>query len=171
MKAMNYYVWSDGSESGPFTLDQLYAAWTKGALPAGFLWRRGDAKEFRPPDELDHEHAPAHAPSPEIQAPLSAREYLRNVRGESQYQTLRGMLGVATIVIALAGLSIVGSAIAGKPTGIAPGFDRWAVIGACVAIGVVWTILMVGVHQLLVLAVDAVDLLIDQGRRRPNPEH
>lgn len=166
MNATNYYVWSDGAESGPFTLEQLYSQWSKGALPAGFLWRRGDARQFRPPDELDAEHVAALPQAVASNPPLSAREYLRGVRGESQYQALRGMMGVATIVIALLGLALLGSLLAIKPSGETPGPERWAVIGFCVVMGIVWTILMVGVHQLLVLAVDAVDLLIDQGRRR-----
>lgn len=170
MNATNYYVWSDGSESGPFTLDQLHAAWVKGALPAGFLWRRGDAKEFRPPSELDDERAMTHEPAAVSIPTPSAREYLRSVRGESQYQALRGMLGLAVIVIAFGGLAMGASALAIKPSEFAAGNGRWATIGFCVFAGIVWTLLMVGVHQLLVLAVDAVDLLIDQGRRRQKPD-
>lgn len=166
MNATNYYVWSDGAESGPFTLEQLYSQWSKGALPAGFLWRRGDARQFRPPDELDAEHVAALPQAAASNPPLSAREYLRSVRGESQYQALRGMLGVATIVVALLGLAMIGSFLGAKSAGQSPGSERWAVMVFCAVTGIVWTILMVGVHQLLVLAVDAADLLIDQGRRR-----
>lgn len=64
-----YYVWAEGAEQGPMSLQHLMRDWKSGTLPKGFLWRRDSDETYQSPDGLVEEEnpKPAQAPEPPLQ--------------------------------------------------------------------------------------------------------
>ncbi|TXH12082.1 MAG: hypothetical protein E6R03_13575 [Hyphomicrobiaceae bacterium] len=53
-----YYIWADGNEQGPMSMQHLMRDWKSGALPKGFLWRRESDETYQSPDALVEEEKP-----------------------------------------------------------------------------------------------------------------
>lgn len=59
-----YYIWADGNEQGPMSIQHLMRDWKSGALPKGFLWRRESDETYQSPDALVEEANPKLTTSP-----------------------------------------------------------------------------------------------------------
>lgn len=60
-----YFVWADGVEQGPMSLQHLKREWTAGNIPKGFLWRTDAQESYQTPDGLLEEENPKPTTPPE----------------------------------------------------------------------------------------------------------
>lgn len=165
-----YYVWADGVENGPLEFKELFAEWRSGKLPKGFLWRREDQESFQAPDDLIEEEKSVFAPppkvpiaeKPKVSTEISAADHLKRVRSGSQYKQLRFWLWVLTGCISSAGISLsieiadLFSRVRNEPN---TGY-LIVVVGCLASVSIA-----AAVDQAARLAIDAVDLMIDRGRK------
>jgi hypothetical protein len=159
-----YYIWADGNEQGPMSMQHLMRDWKSGNLPKGFLWRREDQESYQTPDGLEAEAPPKIPPTPPepiAKVETSAGIYLESVRDASQYKHLRFWLGLVTIIVGLSG------AMSSITAGLVLARDIQPVFGIVVGIIGFLTSCSVAaaVDQAARLAIDAVDLMIDRGRK------
>lgn len=166
-----YFVWSDGTEIGPFRFDDFYESFRDGKFPKGFLWRRGDVDTYSQPNEIEWEHTRLYPP-PKVEKPtpprrpVSRKEFLDEIRKGTQYRSLRFVIGLFASALEIGGGVIIWEMIALSRTFGADRADQklWVVI--FLVGGALWTVIVAAIHQLALLAVDAVDIMIASGRDR-----
>ena len=121
---------------------------------------------------------PPTPPGDQIPAGLESSWYIKRVRSETNYPTLRGALTFVQVVLTV-GVGFVAFGVSGGMTaGIAMqraqgdrlGFVEllpllFAILPAGVAAAVTWTVSK-AVAQLFVAVADIADMMADQGRRR-----
>lgn len=159
-----YYIWADGNEQGPMSMQHLMREWKSGNLPKGFLWRREDHQAFQAPDALENEQ-PTASPSDNLavkhKQELTCFDYLWTVRNESQYKQLRFWLGLITISVGLSGFFLALTIGVMLAVEVKPIFG--IIVGIIVAI--ISLSIAAAVDQGMRLAIDAVDVMIDRGRK------
>lgn len=159
-----YYIWADGVEQGPMSLPQLMREWKAGNLPKGFLWRREDQEAFQTPDGLGTEQPaqiPLTPPSQLAKDEPNPEDYIWSVRNASQYKHLRFWLGLVTISVGIAGTMASAALLFFLISQV------HMIFGIVVGLVCWFTTLSIAaaVDQGLRLAIDAVDVMIDRGRK------
>lgn len=103
---MNFYLWRDGAEEGPFTFESFQAMFAKGELHRETLFRRDADKTFEPLGDLvfDWSKKKESEPAPPRQLPpawmVRCEDYTQ--RGDSLISGSRTIFWLAAIILAVA---------------------------------------------------------------------
>lgn len=136
MNATNYYVWSEGEETGPMDHAEVIRRWVAGELPKGFLWRRSDQSDYRPPGELYEERTRDHTDPSRIEpaAPDPVRAPRRARLGTQLFCAVAWALGILALLAAVGGGNSNGHTV---NFGLMTDRIVWAIIGlACIVTGI-----------------------------------